>query len=55
MNTVLVILITGFAVIGAYFVADMLAGGGDKPYNASALLVLPQNTDVSDVVELALA
>ena len=55
MNTVLVILITWFAVLGAYFVADMLAGGGDKPYNAAALLVLPQNTDVSDVVELALA
>lgn len=55
MNTVLVILITGFAVIGAYFVADMLAGSGDKPYYASALLVLPQDTNVSDVVELALA
>ena len=45
MNSILVILITGMAVLGAYYLAELFSEGMEKPKNDEAVLVLPVTED----------
>ena len=40
MNSILVILITGMAVLGAYYLAELITEGSSRPKNDEAVLVL---------------
>lgn len=53
MNSILVILITGMAVLGAYYLAELLTEGLEKPKQNEAVLILPQPADASCVWETA--
>ena len=55
MNSVLVILITGMAVLGAYYLAELLTEGMEKPKQNEAVLILPQPADPSQVWEIAIS
>lgn len=55
MNAILIILLTGFAVLGAYFLAQLLAGSGaQEDYAGPALVVLTRPLTVSEAVDIAL-
>ena len=54
MNSVLVILITGMAVLGAYYLAELLTEGMEKPKQNVAILILPEPVDPSRVCEIAI-
>lgn len=55
MNSVLVILITGMAVLGAYYLAELLTEGMEKPKQNEAILILPEPVDPSRVWEIAIS
>ncbi len=55
MNSVLVILITGMAVLGAYYLAELLTEGMEKPKQNEAILILPEPADPSQVWEIAIS
>lgn len=55
MNNILVIFITGMAVLGAYYLADLLVEGFEKPKNSEAILVLPGPVSPAQTLEIALA
>ena len=55
MNSILVIFITGMAVLGAYYLAELLSEGFEKPKNDEAILVLPGPVTPAQTLEIALA
>lgn len=55
MNAVLVILLTGLAVLGAYFLADLLSGTGKEKYIGNALVVLCEPATACEAVQLAIS
>lgn len=52
MNSILVILITGMAVLGAYYLAELFSEGMEKPKNDEAVLVLPGPVTPAQVLEI---
>ncbi|MBC5580205.1 hypothetical protein H8S23_01655 [Anaerofilum sp. BX8] len=52
MNSLLVILITGMAVLGAYYLAELFSEGMEKPKNEEAVLVLPGPVSPAQVLEI---
>lgn len=55
MNAILVILLTGFAVLGAYFLADLLAGGSKPRCSQPALVVIPAALSAADAAQIFFA
>ena len=55
MNEILVILITGMAVLGAYYLADLIAWGVEKPKHSEAILLLPGPASAAQALEITLA
>ena len=50
MDTLFIIIITGFAVIGAYFIAEIILGGEDLPCKTQAVVILPNSQNISDAL-----
>ena len=55
MNGVLVIFLTGMAVLGAYYLAGLLADGFDSPRKDAALLVLPGPLTMAQAIAITAA
>lgn len=55
MNSILVILLTAMAVLGAYYLADLLTQGLGRPHAQDALLVLPQPVSMAQALDVAAA
>lgn len=56
MNAILVIILTGFAVLGAYFLAQLLSGeGGAGNFHGAAVFVTAKPVTTAQAMDLALA
>ncbi|MEG1931495.1 MAG: hypothetical protein RR075_00120 [Pygmaiobacter sp.] len=55
LNTIFVIVITGFAVLGAYFVAELFCESEQGAYQGHALVLLCEQVSVPATVGVALA
>ncbi len=55
MNSMLVIFLTGMAVLGAYYLAELLSEGFEKPKQDEAILVLPGPVSPAQILEITLS
>lgn len=55
MNAILIILLTGFAVLGAYFLADVLTGSSEIQYTGPAVVAISTPLQAGDAAELTMA
>lgn len=52
MDNILIVLITGMAVLGAYYLAELITEGVSRPKAAQALLVITSPVDPADVLSV---